>query len=70
MTHDEALMALAGHPHLRRYRELCEDDADPETREAYRTLVIRLARGEVPSPAPAIPVSYGDPPLRPCGACP
>jgi hypothetical protein len=48
MTFTEALAALVGHPHLRRYRELC-DSEDAETREGYRSFVVALAAGDRPS---------------------
>ena len=47
MTHLDALDALADHPHLWRFRQLCADDnPDVEQREGYRALVVRMARGE------------------------
>lgn len=52
MTHDDALAALAADPHVARYRALCADDADPARRDAYRALVVRLARGDRTSPPP------------------
>lgn len=69
MTWDEALGTLADHPHAWRFRELCEDDSDPERRDGYRGHVVRLARGEMPTPAPApTPAAdYGTAqPARPC----
>lgn len=57
-----ACLESAGHPHGRRYRELCEEDADPERRDAYRDLVVRLARGE------AIGVAVAPEPPRPAVA--
>lgn len=63
MTHDEALDALADHPHGWRYRQLCVDHPD---RESYRALVVRLATGAPPDPAP-VRVEYGaNLPRTPC----
>ncbi len=69
MIHDEALAAIAGHPHAWRFRQLC-DGANPdcEQRDAYRRLVVRLARGEVPE-SPGPPVSYGDAAPPAAGGC-
>lgn len=57
-----------GHPHARRYRELCTDDADPDRRDAYRDLVVRLEGGRPPA-RPIVPVSLGDPPPARRGCC-
>jgi hypothetical protein len=70
MTHLEALDTLLAHPHLWRYRQLCESE-DLEQREGYRQLVVRLATGgQEPSPLPApVAVDYGPAvaaPGRPC----
>lgn len=74
MSHDDALEALAAHPHAWRYRQLCEDGSDVGQRDAYRGLVVALARGERPAPPPAPPaeirVDYGDPAPGPCAGCP
>lgn len=46
MTYLEALDALAHHPHLWRFRQLCaEDNPDPVQRDAYRNHVIQIASG-------------------------
>jgi hypothetical protein len=47
MTWTEALESLALNAHVERYRRLCADsNADAESREAYRNLVVRKASGE------------------------
>ena len=70
MTIDDALAALVGDPHARRYRELCaEDNPDIGQRDAYRGLVVRLASGDRPAPPPAVHYREADAP-RPCGGCP
>ena len=51
MTYVDALDALASHPHIARYRQLCEEgNADVEQRDAYRALVVAKASGPA-SPA-------------------
>lgn len=67
MTHAEALASLAGHPHAWRFRQLCEDDSDPERRDAYRALVVRMACGD-PMPA-MIPVAASLALTRAMNAC-
>lgn len=68
MTHDEALdqLAAAGHLHAGRFRELCADDTDPERRDGYRAVVVRLARGEPLAPTPGVSYGESSPVLRPC----
>ena len=55
MTYSEDLDLLAGHPHIARFRELCDTDpADPsEERRAYRQLVVDIPSGYVPAPKPS-----------------
>ncbi len=66
MTLEEALVALADHPHAWRYRQLCDDSTDIERRDAYRALVVRLATGAPLAPAP-VRVDYAiPPPTLPC----
>jgi hypothetical protein len=65
MTWLEALDALAGHSHIERYRFLCFDHPDPETRAAYRDHVVRKVTGE-PHPALAPPEER---PLKKGGCC-
>ena len=74
MTWPEALEALAGHPHARRFRQLCGDDSDPERRDAWRIKVVGLATGEATparAPAPARPSAVESVDLaRRMNACP
>jgi hypothetical protein len=65
MTWLEALDALASHSHLERYRFLCFDHPDQETRAAYREHVVRKATGE-PPPGPR---AIEKPPQRVGGCC-
>lgn len=63
MTWRDAIdhLAAAGHPHAWRFRELCQDDTDPERRDGYRAVVIRLASGEPLGPPTR--VDYSEPPV-------
>lgn len=58
MNWQEALELLRGHRHHLRYAELCSNDnADSESRDAYRRLVIRKAGGhshDLPGYTPAV----------------
>jgi hypothetical protein len=44
MTYIEALDMISNHSHIQRYRELCLDSYPDH--EAYRELVIKIAKGE------------------------
>jgi hypothetical protein len=61
MTYDDALEAIAGHPHAWRFLQLCESD-EPEVRAAYRELVVRITSGAPPAGPPPLRVDYGDAP--------
>jgi len=76
MSHDDALDALASHPHVDHFRRLCaEANPDVEQRDAIRAQVIRLAVGEplrsvdaILAEAKAEDIPSATPPRR--GCCP
>jgi hypothetical protein len=48
MTYLEALDALAGHSHIKRFRELCADDnSDVVQRDAWRAQIVTLVPAEL-----------------------
>jgi hypothetical protein len=67
MTYLAALDVLATHPHIWRFRQLCDHDhEDTFRRDGARAHVIRLATGE-PPPVPHSPLTTHHSPLpAPC----
>ena len=71
MTWNQALDLVVARTGHEPFRRLCaEDNPDAEQRDAYRALMVELATGEPPAPAPEDRALQSYVAEHGCGGCP